>query len=130
LLLTHSIGCTASFTQIAGLEAIQGPQDIVREIVKQYQLRRDAIVSGLNSIPGIQCRYPQGAFYAFPNITGLAHSSDSIADYLLEKAGVAVLPGTSFGERGEGYLRLCFANSIENIQEGIERIKIVLQRFI
>ncbi len=122
LLLTHSIGCTASFTQMAGLEAIHGPQERVEAVVAAYRRRRDALVAGLNAIPGVRCRLPQGAFYVFPNISALGKSSDWLANYLLEKAGVALLPGTSFGAYGEGYLRLCFANSLENIQIAIERM--------
>lgn len=126
LLLTHSIGCTASFTQLAGLEALQGDQDQVEVVVKEYQRRRDVLVKGLNGIPGIRCQLPQGAFYAFPNITSFGKSSDYLADYLLDEAEVAVLPGTAFGKFGEGYLRLCFANSIHNLKDAIERIAIAL----
>jgi aspartate/methionine/tyrosine aminotransferase len=122
LLLTHSVGCTASFTQIAGLEAIKGPQDQVEAVVGEYKRRRDALVAGLNAIPGVSCRTPQGAFYAFPNVTAFKRTSDWLAEYLLDEAGVALLPGTSFGEYGEGYLRLCFANSLENIQKALERL--------
>jgi aspartate/methionine/tyrosine aminotransferase len=122
LLLTHSIGCTATFTQYAGLEAITGPQEQVEEVVAEYQQRRDALVDGLNAIPGVRCQKPQGAFYAFPNITAFGRTSDWMADYLLEEAGVAVLPGTAFGAGGEGYLRLCFANSMERIGVALGRI--------
>jgi aspartate/methionine/tyrosine aminotransferase len=120
LLLTHSVGCTASFTQVAGLEAINGPQDQVEAVVAAYKRRRDVLVSGLNAIPGVSCRTPQGAFYVFPNITSFGRTSDWLAEYLLDEAGVALLPGTSFGKYGEGYLRLCFANSLENIQKALE----------
>lgn len=126
LLLTHSIGCTAGFTQVAGLEAIQGSQEQVEMVIKEYKRRRDALVGGLNRIPGMKCRSPQGAFYAFPNVSSYGKSSDWLADLLLEEAGVAVLPGTSFGKYGEGYLRLCFANSMENIHQAVERISPVL----
>jgi len=128
LLLTHSIGATAHFTQYAGLEAIKGSQKAVDEMVAEFQRRRDVIVSGLNAIPGFVCRKPQGAFYAFPNIVGSGLSSAELADLLLEKASVAVLPGSAFGEYGEGYLRLSYANSIENIAEGLRRIKDVLSQ--
>ena len=123
LLLTHSIGCTASFTQIAGIEAITGPQEQVEKVVAEYQRRRDVLVAGLNTIPGVHCCLPQGAFYAFPNVSSYGHKSDWWADYLLEKAGVAVLPGTAFGANGEGYLRLCFANSMENIKDALQSMK-------
>jgi len=126
LLLTHSIGCTASFTQIAGLEALHGPQDPVDTVVAEYRRRRDVLVNGLNAIPGLHCRMPQGAFYVFPNIKALEKNASWLADYLLEEAGVAVLPGTAFGANGEGYLRLCFANSMENIQLALEKMRIAI----
>lgn len=122
LLLTHSVGCTATFTQYAGIEALTGPQAPVEAVVAEYQRRRDVLVAALNAIPGVRCRMPRGAFYAFPNVTAFGRSSDWLADYLLDEAGVAVLPGTSFGPGGEGYLRLCFANSMENITTGVQRI--------
>jgi aspartate aminotransferase len=126
LLLTHSVGSTAHFTQFAGLEAITGPQDMVDVMVAEYQRRRDVIVDGLNQITGFICQKPQGAFYTFPNIKGTGMKSNELANLLLEKAGVALLPGSSFGEFGEGYLRLSYANSIENIKKGMQQIKSVL----
>jgi aspartate aminotransferase len=128
LLLTHSIGSTAHFTQYAGLEAITGPQDMVEVMVAEFQRRRDIIVAGLNDIPGISCQKPQGAFYAFPNITGTGFKSGDLANLILEKAGVALLPGSSFGKYGEGYLRLSYANSVENIEKALKKIKSVLTR--
>lgn len=128
LLLTHSVGCTASFTQVAGIEAVQGPQEMVEAVVAEYLRRRDVLVQGLNAIPGVSCRTPQGAFYVFPNITGLGKPSDWLANYLLEEAGVALLPGTSFGPQGEGYLRLCFANSLGNIEIALDRMEAALAR--
>jgi aspartate/methionine/tyrosine aminotransferase len=128
LLLTHAVGCTADFTQWAGLEAITGPQDAVAAVVDEYRRRRDVLVAGLNAIPGIRCRSPQGAFYVFPNVSALGKSSNWLADYLLEEAGVALLPGTAFGQHGEGYLRLCFANSIPALQEAVERMADALAR--
>ncbi len=122
LLLTHSIGCTASFTQVAGVEALTGPQEQVEAVVAEYQRRRDVLVAGLNAIPGWRCRAPQGAFYAFPNVSSYGKTSSWWADYLLDEAGVAVLPGTAFGAHGEGYLRLIFANSLANIELALERI--------
>jgi aspartate/methionine/tyrosine aminotransferase len=122
LLLTHSVGCTASFTQMAGIEAIQGDQDQVEAVVSDYKRRRDVLVGGLNALPGMRCQMPLGGFYAFPNIRSFGCSSDWLADYLLEKAGVAVLPGTAFGQKGEGYLRLCFANSVERLQAALQRL--------
>jgi aspartate/methionine/tyrosine aminotransferase len=126
LLLTHSVGCTATFTQYAGLEALTGPQEQVEAVVAEYQRRRDVLVDGLNAIPGVRCQRPQGAFYAFPNITTLGRTSDWMADYLLEEGGVAVLPGTAFGAGGEGYLRMCFANSMERMEVALERIAVAL----
>ena len=122
LLLTHSIGCTAQFVQIAGIEALTGPQEQVNLMVNEFQKRRNAIVDGLNAIPGITCQRPQGAFYVFPNIASFGIPSSTMANFLLEKAGVAVLPGSDFGEYGEGYLRLTYANSIENIVRAIHQI--------
>jgi aspartate/methionine/tyrosine aminotransferase len=128
LLLTHSVGCTASFTQLAGIEALHGDQSQVEAVVAEYRRRRDVLTAGLNAIPGVHCHLPQGAFYAFPNVSALGRSADWLANYLLEDAGVAVLPGTSFGKYGEGYLRLCFANSMENILEALELIKGALSK--
>ena len=122
LLLTHSVGCTANFVQIAGIEALTGPQEQVDAVVDEYQKRRDAIVAGLNSIDGITCQQPSGAFYVFPNIKSFGMPSSELADLILEKAGVAVLPGSSFGKYGEGYLRLTYSNSVENINRAIEQI--------
>jgi aspartate aminotransferase len=127
LLLTHSIGSTAHFTQFAGLEAVSGPQEMVEVMVREYQRRREVIVEGLNQIPGFRCQKPQGAFYAFPNITGTGLKSMELANLILEQGGVALLPGDSFGEYGEGYLRLSYANSIENIQKGLGRIEEVVR---
>jgi aspartate aminotransferase len=127
LLLTHSLGSTAHFTQFAGIEAILGPQDMVDNMVAEYQKRRDVIVAGLNSIPGFSCQKPQGAFYAFPNIKRTGMKSSALADLILEKAGVALLPGSSFGEFGEGYLRLSYATSIPIIEKGLARIREVIK---
>ena len=122
LLLTHSIGSTAQFTQFAGVEAVLGQQAQVDSVVAEYERRRDIIVAGLNSIPGFHCQTPQGAFYVFPNITGTGKSSKAIADGLLNEAGVACLSGTAFGDWGEGYLRFSYANSVENIQKALEKV--------
>lgn len=117
---THS--CTCTFIQMAGVEALRGPQGCVKEMIEEFRRRREMIVSGLNGIQGIRCHKPKGTFYVFPNIKGIGMSSQDLADYLLNEAGVAVLPGTAFGAYGEGYLRLSFANSAENIREGLQRI--------
>jgi aspartate aminotransferase len=128
LLLTHSIGCTAEFVQVAGIEALTGPQEQVQEVIAAYQKRRDVLVEGLNAITGMACQRSQGAFYAFPNVKSFGISSSEMADLLLEKAGVAVLPGSAFGEYGEGYLRLTYSNSIEKIQKAIQRIGEVVDK--
>jgi aspartate aminotransferase len=126
LLLTHSVGSTAHFTQYAGLAALAGPQHGVDLMLAEYQRRRDVIVAGLNSIPGVTCCNPQGAFYVFPNIRATGLTSVQAADLILEKGGVALLPGSAFGAFGEGYLRLSYATSLENIERGLEAIRRVL----
>jgi aspartate/methionine/tyrosine aminotransferase len=128
LLLTHSVGCTAQFTQVAGIEALQGSQEQVAIMVERYRERRDLIVRGLRELPGVTCLLPQGAFYAFPNITATGMSSEEVADRLLQEAGVALLPGTAFGEHGEGFLRISYANSLENLQEALCRMKDFFER--
>ncbi|MGC6442438.1 MAG: pyridoxal phosphate-dependent aminotransferase [Rubripirellula sp.] len=122
LLMVHSVGCTAEFTQHAGLVASEccGEQSLAMRDI--YQSRRDLIVQRLNQIDGVHCETPSGAFYVFPNVSSFGRSSQSIADDLLHDAGVAVLPGTAFGAAGEGYLRLCYANSDENLHEAMDRI--------
>lgn len=122
-LMINSNSCTCSFTQIAGIEALKGPQDFVVQMVSEFQKRRDAIVDGLNAIRGIQCIKPAGAFYVFPNVKQLPLSCEAITDYLLESAGVALLPGTAFGQCGDGYLRLSYANSLEHIDQALKRIE-------
>jgi aspartate/methionine/tyrosine aminotransferase len=121
-LMVNSVSCTASLVQRAGIEALNGSQDTVRKMVSEFRKRRDLMVEGLNRIPGISCREPAGAFYVFPNITGTGVPSKEFADRLLEEFGVAALSGTSFGEHGEGYLRLSYANSEENLAKALERI--------
>jgi aspartate/methionine/tyrosine aminotransferase len=121
-LMTNSNSCTASFTQVAGIEAIRGDQSSVDHMRDEFQRRRDFFVGGLNKIKGFSCRMPKGAFYVFPNITKTGWKSKPLADALLEQAGVAALSGTSFGEFGEGYLRFSVANSLENLQQALERL--------
>ncbi|HEX8992693.1 MAG TPA: pyridoxal phosphate-dependent aminotransferase [Anaerolineales bacterium] len=128
LLLTHSVGCPAHFTQVAALEAIRGPQDRVAEVVREYQRRRDLIVDGLNEIPGVTCQKPQGAFYVLPNVQSFGMTSNELAEYLLDEAGVAVLPGTAFGDYGEGYLRLSYSTSQETIRAGLDCMFEALRR--
>lgn len=126
-LQVNSASCTASFTQSAGVEALCGPQDAVEGFVKTFRERRDRIVEGLNGLPGVSCRRPKGAFYVFPNIRDTGRTSQELAELLLQEAGVAVLPGTAFGVHGESYLRLSYANSLENIEEALERMRRVLE---
>jgi aspartate/methionine/tyrosine aminotransferase len=125
-LMTNSNSCTAAFTQIAGIEALTGDQEPVRAMVEEFRRRRAVIVEGLNALPGVRCAMPHGAFYAFPNITGTGLRSQELAGLLLNEGGVAVLSGTSFGPAGEGYLRLSYANSVENIREALARMERVL----
>jgi aspartate/methionine/tyrosine aminotransferase len=127
-LQTNVTSCTATFSQIAAVTALKGDQSSVDQMNAEFRRRRDAIVEGLRTIPGFQCVRPKGAFYVFPNITGTGFSSRALADRLLDEAGVACLSGTAFGEFGEGYLRFSYANSMENIQEALRRIRGVVQR--
>ncbi len=122
-LLTHSVGCTATFTQYAGIEALEGPQDRVRKNREKLNEKRDLIVEGLNDIEGMTCKTPRGAFYAFPKVESFDLTSTELADYLLDEAGVALLPGTSFGSSGEGYLRVCYANSYDRLEEALNRLQ-------
>jgi aspartate/methionine/tyrosine aminotransferase len=122
-LMVNSNSCTASFTQRAGIAALNGPQDEVVKMTAEFRRRRDAFCAGLNGLPGVRCAIPGGAFYAYPNITGTGWKSDALADALLKKAGLACLSGTSFGAYGEGYLRFSIANSYENLMAAIERMR-------
>jgi aspartate/methionine/tyrosine aminotransferase len=125
-LLINSVSCTAPAVQLAGLAALEGPRTEVDAMRAEFRRRRDAIVAGLNEIPGVSCVTPRGAFYAFPNVTGTGVDSRTLADRLLTDAGVAALSGTAFGEHGEGYLRLSYANSLENIAEALSAMRDVL----
>ncbi len=121
-LMTNSNSCTASFTQVAGIEALRVDQSSVDKMCAEFKRRRDLMVAGLNKIKGFSCRLPKGAFYTFPNITGTGWKSKKLADALLEEAGVAGLSGTAFGDYGEGYLRFSVANSMENLEKALGRI--------
>jgi len=121
-LMTNSSSCTATFSQIAGIEALRGPQESVDTMRAEFKRRRDVMVGGLNKIKGFSCRLPHGAFYVFPNITKTGWPSKKLADALLDDAGVAALSGTAFGDFGEGYLRFSVANSIENIEKALDRV--------
>ena len=127
-LVTNSTSCLAGFTQMACIEALTGPQEEVKNRVEQFRIRRDIIVDGLNSIPKLKCLKPNGAFYVFPNIKQFGKTSAEMADYLLHEAGVATLNGSSFGIYGEGYLRMSYANSLENIEKAVERIAEALNK--
>ncbi len=121
-LVTNSVSCTASFTQIAMIEALGGPQDDAIKMVAEFKSRRDLFVKGLNGIPGIRCAMPKGAFYAFPNIEDTGLTSAEFADRILQDAGVACLAGESFGAFGKGFIRFSFANSKENLEKALDRI--------
>jgi aspartate aminotransferase len=125
-LVSNSVSCTASFSQQAAIAALDGPQEAVDEMLEEFRRRRTAIVSGLNALPGVRCLEPDGAFYAFPNITDTGFKSRELADRLLQEAGVACLSGTAFGGYGEGYLRFSYANSLENIGIALERMRSLL----
>ncbi len=128
LLVTNSVSCTATFTQIAAVQALTAPQDAVDQMCEAFRQRREVIVDGLNQIPGFKCLRPKGAFYAFPNVTGTGRSSRDLADELLVEANVATLAGTAFGTYGEGFLRLSYATSIENIHLALDRIDAAVRK--
>ncbi|MFB3828305.1 MAG: pyridoxal phosphate-dependent aminotransferase [Bryobacteraceae bacterium] len=125
-LMVNSNSCTASFTQRAGIAALDGPQDDVERMVAEFRRRRDAFCRGLNEVPGFRCPVPGGAFYAFPNVEGTGIPSRELADMLLYEGGVSCLNGEAFGEYGAGYIRFSYANSYENLMEAVERIKKVV----
>jgi aspartate/methionine/tyrosine aminotransferase len=122
-LMVNSNSCTASFTQRAGIAALNGPQDDVKKMVEEFRVRRDAFCAALNTLPGFRCAIPGGAFYAFPNVAGTGWKSKDLADALLQKAGVACLSGTAFGAYGDGYLRFSIANPYEKLMDAVERIR-------
>jgi aspartate aminotransferase len=122
-LIVNSVSCTAAFSQRAAIAALTGPWTPVEQMVAEFEKRRSVIVEGLNRLPGVSCAPPGGAFYAFPNITGLGASSDRVADHFLNDAGVACLAGTGFGAAGEGYLRFSYANSVGAIREALDAIE-------
>jgi aspartate/methionine/tyrosine aminotransferase len=125
-LMVNTNSCTASFTQLAGIAALQGDQTPVARMVAEFKRRRDLTVAGLNALPGVSCRSPRGAFYVFPNVKALGRRSGEVAERLMNEAGVAVLGGAAFGEHGEGYLRLSYANSEANLRRALERMRPVL----
>ncbi|MGD8719155.1 MAG: pyridoxal phosphate-dependent aminotransferase [Candidatus Zixiibacteriota bacterium] len=121
-LMTNSNSCACSFAQVAGMEGLTGPQEDSAKMVEAFRQRRDVIVDGMNSLPGVTCKKPRGAFYVFPNITGTGKDEKFLADYFLNEAGVACLAGTSFGAFGKGYIRFSYANSVDNIEKAISRM--------
>lgn len=123
--LVSAISCTASFTQWAGVEALQGDQLFIDSMMARFTQKRDRIVNGLNQVPGFSCKIPKGAFYAFPNIKNTGMSSKDCSEFILKETGIATVPGTAFGDAGEGYLRFSFATSIEIIDEAMERLRSV-----
>jgi aspartate/methionine/tyrosine aminotransferase len=125
-LMTNSVSCTSVFSQMAAIAALEGPQESVAVMMEEFTKRRDLVVEGLNSLPGVTCPTPKGAFYAFPNITGTGLSSQEFAEKAMYEAGVALLAGTAFGEFGDGYIRISFANSQENLLEAINRLRTIL----
>lgn len=126
LLLQTTSSCVSPFIQRAGIEAIRGSQDAVKGMMQEYKERRDLLVNGLNELPGVKCLSPGGAFYVFPNITKTGMDDEIFAKRMLEDARVALLPGSNFGEYGKGFVRLCYANSKENIKEGLTRMRSIL----
>ncbi|HXX36552.1 MAG TPA: pyridoxal phosphate-dependent aminotransferase [bacterium] len=128
-LMVNSNSCTAAFSQMAAIAALRGDQSCVDRMVAEFRRRRDTIVDGLRRLPGVACHRPSGAFYAFPNVQAVDPDADRLANYLLDEAGVAVLSGTAFGQYGQGYLRLSYANSVEKIVEALDRIRTALEHY-
>ena len=123
----NSTSCVPPFVQLAGVTALTGPQDEPRAMIEEFRARRDLIVAGLNDLPGVSCRMPRGAFYVFPNVAGVPITSEELADRLLQEAGVAVLAGTAFGQVGKHNLRMSYANSRENLERALERMRELLE---
>ena len=121
-LMTNSVSCTSVAVQMAGIAALEGPQDFVGELMREFRARRDLIVDGMNSLSGVTCQVPRGAFYAFPNVSGTGMTCREFAERAMDEAGVALLSGTAFGEYGDGYIRISFANSQENLTEAVRRL--------
>ena len=126
--MTNSVSCTSVFSQMAAIAALEGSREFTINMMEKFKIRRDIIVNGLNSIEGITCRTPLGAFYAFPNISGTGLSSSDFADTALNDYGVALLSGTAFGEYGDNYIRISFANSEENLIKAIDRLNDMIKK--
>ncbi len=127
-LMVNSNSCTATFTQYAGVAALKGSMAEADAMVETFKKRRDVIVDGLNQLPGVSCVMPKGAFYVFPNVAELGKTSDELENYFLHEAGVALLSGSAFGKYGEGFLRLSYANSIDNINIALQRMKSAIEK--
>ena len=127
-LITNSVSCVPPFIQLAGAKGLLEDQSESRAMMDDFKRRRDIFISGLNEVEGISCQYPDGAFYAFPNVSQLPMSADDFADYLLDEVGVATLPGSAFGVHADKHLRMCFANSVENLERAIDRIADAVKR--
>lgn len=130
LLLVHSVGCTATFTQAAGVAALAGPEDGVETLRDEYRKRRDIVVEGLNEIAEVKCEVPEGAFYAFADVRSVGRSSREVAEVLLKEGMVAVLPGTDFGEGGEGYIRISYVSEESELKEGLRRMKETIEKMM
>ena len=128
LLVTHATGCTADFTQVAGVAALRGDQETVAAMRESFRQRRDLTVNALNAIPGVTCAMPRGAFYAFPDVSSFGRSSTEMANYLLDEAGVALLAGSDFGAAGEGFLRISYATAPDLIELATERMRAALAK--
>ena len=127
-LITNSVSCVPPFIQLAGAKGLLEDQTESRAMMDDFRRRRDIFISGLNEVEGMSCQYPDGAFYAFPNVSRIPMSADDFADYLLDEVGVATLPGSAFGVHAEGHLRMCFANSVENLERAVDRIADAVKR--
>jgi len=125
----NNYSCVAPFVQAAGIEALRGPDDDVRAMVEEFRVRRDALVTGLNGLPGVRCKVPDGAFYAFPNVSAITRDDKRLAGFILDEAHVAALGGSSFGDAGRGYMRFSYANSLDAIALAVERMREALPRF-
>jgi aspartate/methionine/tyrosine aminotransferase len=126
-LAVNTTSCVPPFIQLAGVAALTGPMDEPRAMLEEFRRRRDLLVAGLNDLPGVTCRTPRGAFYAFPNVADVPLPAEELADRLLEEAGVAVLAGSAFGRAGADNLRLSYANSRENLELALERMRVFLE---
>ncbi len=127
-LITNSVSCVPPFIQLAGAKGLLEDQSESRAMMDDFKRRRDIFIAGLNEVEGISCQYPDGAFYAFPNVSQVPMSADDFADYLLDEVGVATLPGSAFGVHADNHLRMCFANSVENLERAVDRIADAVKR--